>query len=118
TRRHIDRVRTRTRDATPASPPPNAALRRQLHAYLEHLAHERRASPKTVEHYGRDLEALCTFLEALASARGRDFGAGASAIDLLALRAWLGDEARRCDTAPLARRISAAKGYFRFPRTR
>ena len=97
---------------------PNSALRRQIDGYLEYLAHERRASPRTVEHYGRDLASLATHLEAQASTRRRDLSAGAAAIDLLALRSWLGEQAKRCGTTTIARRISVTKGFFRFLRKR
>jgi integrase/recombinase XerC len=39
------------------------ALREQRRAFLDHLAHERALSPRTVEAYGRDLEHLLAFLE-------------------------------------------------------
>ena len=97
---------------------PTAPLRRQIARYLEHLRHERRASPKTVEHYGRDLLALCAHLDARAEARGRSSLVDASSLDVVALRGWLGEQAKRCSTATIARRISATRGLYRFLRKR
>ncbi|MBI2393482.1 MAG: tyrosine recombinase XerC [Deltaproteobacteria bacterium] len=90
-------------------------LRTQIDAYLEYLAHERRASPKTVEHYGRDLAGLIAWLE---GARKRTAPLDAATLQILDLRGWLGDQARRCSSATIARRISALKGLYRFLRRR
>jgi integrase/recombinase XerC len=89
-------------------------LRRQIARYLEHLAHERRASPRTVEHYGRDLHALCDHLDRKAEERRRSSTVDAASLDVMALRGWLGELARRCSTTTIARRISATKGFYRF----
>jgi integrase/recombinase XerC len=89
-------------------------LRRQVEAYREYLAHERRASPRTVEHYGRDLESLVVHLEK--SPRRKPLDAGT--LEVFELRSWLGDQAKRCSSTTIARRISALKGLFRFLRRR
>jgi integrase/recombinase XerC len=83
-------------------------LRRQIDAYREYLAHERRASPRTIEHYGRDLQSLVTFVEE------RKRASDAAKLEVIDLRGWLGDQAKRCSSTTIARRISAVKGLFRF----
>jgi integrase/recombinase XerC len=87
------------------------ALRRQIAAYREYLAHERRASPRTVEHYGRDLDGLAIWLEERASKRKVD---DAKDLDVGDLRGWLGEQARKCSNATIARRISTVRGFFEF----
>ncbi len=87
-------------------------LRRQIDAYREYLTHERRAAARTVEHYGRDLQTLVTFVE------GRRRPADAAKLEVIDLRGWLGEQARRCSSTTIARRISAVKGLFRFLRRR
>jgi integrase/recombinase XerC len=84
-----------------------------LEAFLRHLAGERRASPRTVEEYGRDLRGLATFL------RERSGGDGAvSAVDLYALRAWLAAIARRHAPSSIARKIAAVRTWMRWLRRR
>ncbi len=83
-------------------------LERQIGEFLEHLTHERHASPKTVEHYGRDLRGLLAFVT---EKRPEPDAAG---LDILVLRAFLGQQAKRCVTTTIARRISALKGFYRF----
>jgi len=91
-------------------------LRGQIAAYLQYLEHERRASGKTVEHYGRDLDAMATFLED--APRKRSGALDAKVLDVIDLRGWLGDQAKRCGSATIARRLSAVRGMFRFLRRR
>lgn len=93
-------------------------LRRQVVAYREYLTHERRASARTVEHYGRDLDGLVTHLEAAAEKSRRRKELDAATLEIFDLRGWLGDQAKRCSSPTIARRISAVKGLFRFLRRR
>ena len=103
----------------PDPPPPTAPLRAQLERWLEYLRHERRASPRTVDHYGRDLRALADHLDRMVTARGHaDRAIDAAVLDVLSLRGWLGEQARRCSTTTIARRISAVRGFYRFLRKR
>jgi integrase/recombinase XerC len=94
-----------------------APLRRQIEGYLAYLRHEVRASPRTIEHYGRDLSTLAHHLD-VTPARRRDDSAGAAGLDVLMLRGWLGEQAKRCTSTTIARRISAVKGFYRYLRKR
>ena len=85
------------------------ALGADLAAFAAHLAHERRMSPRTVEHYMRDLTPpLAMYLH-------RD-GArvGTCDVTLLSLRGWLGSRAKDRTGATIARNISSARAFFRF----
>lgn len=76
-------------------------------AFLDAVASERGAAVNTLAAYGRDLADLTGFL----AGRGRD----AASADRADLEAWLADlDARGFAKATRARRLSAAKGLFRF----
>jgi integrase/recombinase XerD len=76
-------------------------------AFLDAIAAERAAAANTLAAYARDLDDLGAFL----GARGRDW-AGAERADL---DAWLVDlDARGMAAATRARRLSAARQFFRF----
>jgi integrase/recombinase XerC len=98
-------------------------LRDLKQQFLTHLADERRASPNTVLAYGRDLEALLDFVDARAEQRPTrarrappSLGAPeeATPLDLFVLRAWLGELARTCKPASVARKISAVRAFGRW----
>lgn len=75
-----------------------------------HLSAERRASPKTVEAYGRDLDALLTFVDERSQARaGRGLG-----LDVYVLRAWLGELARASAPSTIARKIASVRSFGRW----
>ncbi len=79
--------------------------------FVAYLETERRASPRTVEAYGGDLESLAQFLEA------RDATAALNDVrelDLHALRAWLGEIARRHATSSVARKVAAVRSWMRW----
>lgn len=86
-------------------------LRADLAAFTEWLTHERRASPRTVEHYGRDLDTLATYVEEKLSRT-----ATLPEINLIVLRGWLGGRAKGRTGATLARNVSSVKAFFRWAR--
>ena len=101
-------------------------LRALKSQFLVHLADERRASPNTVSAYGRDLDALLSFVdlraengEAAPVRRPRRpttaTSPGASAaLDLFLLRAWLGELARTCKPSSVARKIASVRAFGRW----
>jgi integrase/recombinase XerC len=75
-------------------------------AFLAHLAVERRMSPHTLDGYGRDLAALCDWLDA------RGLGAW-DKLDGETLRAFVASEHRRgLGATSLQRRLSACRSFF------
>ncbi|WP_420560055.1 tyrosine recombinase XerC [Tepidicaulis sp.] len=96
-------------DALPAA----RDLRDIFLTWLEHLSGEKRASPKTIEHYARDLTRFCEFM-------GAHLGGAPSLKDLSKLttadfRAFLAQ--RRNDgiaSRSLARNLSALRMFYRF----
>lgn len=92
---------------------------RDLHAlkrdFLVHLADERRASANTVSAYGRDLDALLTFVDARAESRpSRARRSSEPALDLYLLRSWLGELARTCKPSSVARKIASVRAFGRW----
>ena len=85
-----------------------------LAAFLLHLEGERRASPRTVTEYGRDLEGLAAF----ARERGSKAADDVRAIDVYLLRAWLAGLARRHAPSSIARKVAAARTWMRWLRRR
>ena len=78
-----------------------------IEAFLRHLAFERRLSPRTVEAYRADLEALRTFLE-----RG---GSGLRSATHPLLRRWLAHQGTRgYARSTIARRAAAVRTFYRF----
>lgn len=88
-------------------------LTRELDGFSDWLAHERRASPRTVENYLRDLHSLARFTE---STLGVD--AALEAVTVNVLRSWLAQRAMECSTVTLSRNLSAVKTFYRFLRAR
>ncbi len=98
-------------------------LRTLKSEFLVHLADERRASPNTVSAYGRDLDALLSFVDTradtLPARRPRRPPATATAaapasLDLFLLRAWLGELARTCKPSSVARKIASVRAFGRW----
>jgi integrase/recombinase XerC len=97
-------------------------LRDLKQSFLVHLADERRASPNTVSAYGRDLDALLTFVDERAAAgparretRARRVEHEAEAtLDVYVLRAWLGQLTRTCKPSSVARKIASVRSFGRW----
>jgi integrase/recombinase XerD len=80
---------------------------RRIEAFLDALAAERGAAANTLAAYARDLRDLSAYL----AANGRDDRSA----DRADIEAWLADlEARGLAETTRARKLSAAKGFFRF----
>jgi integrase/recombinase XerC len=85
-----------------------------LAAFAVHLAAERRASPRTVTEYGRDLRGLASFARERSPAAADDV----RAVDVYVLRAWLAGLARRHAASSIARKVAAARTWMRWLRRR
>ncbi len=85
------------------------ALVARIESFCEWLTHERRASPLTVEHYRRDLDALSAYARL-----HRGAGVDIDGIDLALLRGWLAERSKARVGATLARNVSAVKTFFRY----
>jgi tyrosine recombinase XerC len=78
-----------------------------IQAFIRHLALERRLSPRTVEAYRADLEALRMFLERA--------GTGLREATHQTLRRWLAQQATRgYARSTIARRAAAVRTFYRF----
>lgn len=85
-----------------------------LAAFLRHLAGERRASPRTVTEYGRDIAGFAEF----ARERGSRAADDVRAIDVYLLRSWLAALARRHAPSSVSRKVAAARTWMRWLRRR
>jgi len=85
-----------------------------LRAFVLHLAAERRASPRTVTEYGRDIEGLAAFARERSPTAAEDV----RAIDVYVLRAWLASLARRHAPSSIARKVAAVRTWMRWLRRR
>jgi integrase/recombinase XerC len=80
-------------------------------AFLDHLTRERQLSPNTVVAYGKDLDDLSAFLTEHLGGPEWSWGE----VDRQALRGFLGWCARRrLSRRTAARKLSAARAFFRF----
>jgi integrase/recombinase XerC len=89
-------------------------LDESLDAFLEYLRAERRASPRTVTEYGRDIADLSAF----AQERQSDAVKDVQAVDIHLLRAWLGLLARKHAASSIARKVAALRTWMRWLRRR
>ncbi|HEY1958517.1 MAG TPA: tyrosine recombinase XerC [Polyangiaceae bacterium] len=86
-------------------------MEQAIEAFLEHLRSEKRASPHTVESYGRDLRSLLAFLT---EKRGKAPKLGD--VDVYGLRGWLGTLARTHAPSSVARHVAAVRSFFKHAR--
>lgn len=84
--------------------------------FVTHLEAEKNASPNTVAAYGRDLDALLTFVEE--RQRARPASRPDQRLDLYTLRAWLGELARTCKPTSIARKIASVRAFGRWMKQR
>jgi len=84
------------------------ALAEQIGAFERYLSGERRSSPKTVETYRRDLDALREFL------RDKKLALDARELDVVALRSFIASLFERNEAPTLARKIAALRSFYRF----
>jgi len=89
------------------------ALRPAIGRFVAHLAEERRASVHTVDAYRRDLEQLAAYVDERRAA-GRRGRVGPADLDVLLLRGFLGQLARTCAPASVARKIAAVRAFLRY----
>jgi len=82
-------------------------------AFVAYLENERRASTNTVLAYRSDLLALVAFLETQGGP-----GMEPEAIDVYALRSWLGSLSRTHAASSVARKVAAARSWLRWMRRR
>jgi len=76
--------------------------------FLRHLGTERRLSPLTCRHYGRDIEALAGYCDRIGLERWRD-------LDSEHIRAYSAASFRRgMSPRSIQRRLSAARTFFRY----
>jgi integrase/recombinase XerC len=80
--------------------------------FLVHLETERRASPNTRAAYAQDLASLAAFVRDRASRGATDVGA----LDVYALRGWLGQLARTHAPSSVARKVAAVRTWMKWLR--
>src|SRR5262245_29551116 len=90
------------------------ALGAAVARFLRYLATERRASSHTTMAYQGDLEQLLAHVRTRRRERGDARPPGPRDVDVLALRGWLGELARTHAPPSVARKIAAARAFFRY----
>ncbi len=85
--------------------------------FLRYLEVERRSSPNTIDAYRRDLSGLATFVRERREKGGGE-AAKVAAIDIYALRGWLGTLARTHAASSVARHVAAARTWMRWMQKR
>jgi len=89
------------------APAPTDALAVQIRRFLEQLAATRRAAPRTLQTYGRDLWALHRFVSE------QRLELDARALELFPLRRFLATFAGRNVAATIARKVAALRAFYR-----
>jgi len=83
-------------------------LERQIDAFAQYLADERRSSARTVETYIRDLRSFRDFL------REQGLPLDARELDIVALRGFLGSLFRTNQASTMKKKVSAIRSFFKF----
>jgi integrase/recombinase XerC len=89
-------------------------LDQSLRAFSAYLSDERRASPRTVTAYTRDIEGFADF----AREREPEALADVARVDVYVLRGWLGQLARTHAASSVQRKIAAVRTWMRWLRRR
>ena len=109
----VDRAQIRALPASGARSD-NVSPEAAVDAYLTHLKSERRSPENTLLAYEADLAGLLAFL----ADGGRQVPSDVRAIDVYALRGWLGHLARTLSASSIARKIAAVRSWMRWLRKR
>lgn len=83
-------------------------LERQIDAFAQYLADERRSSARTVETYVRDLRSFRDFV------REQGLPLDARELDIVALRGFLGSLFRTNQASTMKKKVSAIRSFFKF----
>ncbi|MGB5266012.1 MAG: tyrosine recombinase XerC [Polyangiales bacterium] len=83
-------------------------LERQIDAFAQYLADERRSSARTVETYVRDLRSFRDFV------REEGLPLDARKLDIVALRGFLGSLFRTNQASTMKKKVSAVRSFFKF----
>jgi integrase/recombinase XerC len=83
-------------------------LERQIDAFAQHLADERRSSARTVETYVRDLRSFREFV------REEGLPLDARELDIVALRGFLSSLFRINQASTMKKKVSAIRSFFKF----
>ncbi|MCZ6805812.1 MAG: tyrosine recombinase XerC [Deltaproteobacteria bacterium] len=88
--------------------PSTDPLDKQIDAFAQYLADERRSSARTVETYIRDLRSFRDFV------RQEGLPADARKLDIVALRGFLSSLFRSNQASTLSKKVSAIRSFYRF----
>jgi integrase/recombinase XerC len=83
-------------------------LEQQIDAFAQYLADERRASPRTVETYIRDLRSFLGYV------RDQGLPADARKLDIVALRGFLSSLFGSNQASTMKKKVSAVRSFFKF----
>lgn len=107
-------ARRRQAPSESPGPSPSDPLALAVERFLRSLAVERRAAAHTVSAYGRDLGQLVAFARRKQVERGTERPLSPKDLDIFMLRGFLGEIARTHAPPSVARKIAAARAFFRY----